>query len=69
MRGIDNLISRIDRRLLALAKGVWHNLQIGAPAHNLTAYDHNSSPAKIIQLKHALRRPRRAREAPRSSWR
>jgi hypothetical protein len=50
MRGIDSRISRIDRRLLALAACVWHNLQIGAPAHNPAAYDHISSPASIIQL-------------------
>ena len=39
-RQIDSLISRIGRRLLALAACVWHNLRIGAPARNLTAYDH-----------------------------
>lgn len=41
-RQIDSLISRIGRRLLALAACVWHNLKIGAPARNLTAYDHIS---------------------------
>ena len=41
-RQIDSLISRVGRRLLALAACVWHNLRIGAPARNLTAYDHVS---------------------------
>lgn len=39
-RQIDSLISRVGRRLLALAACIWHNLKIGAPARNLTAYDH-----------------------------
>lgn len=39
-RTMDALISRIGRRLLALAAAVWHNLQLGKPARNLTAYDH-----------------------------
>lgn len=41
-RQIDSLVSRIGRRLLALAAAVWHNMRIGAPARNLTAYDHVS---------------------------
>jgi len=41
-RQIDSLISRIGRRLLALAAAIWHNQQIGAPSRNLTAYDHVS---------------------------
>lgn len=41
-RQLDSLISRVGRRLLALAACVWHNLRIGAPARNLTAYDHVS---------------------------
>lgn len=47
-RQLESLISRIGRRLLALAACVWHNLRIGAPARNLTAYDHVSQPASII---------------------
>jgi hypothetical protein len=39
-RSMDALISRIGRRLLALATCIWHNQRIGAPARNLTAYDH-----------------------------
>lgn len=41
-RQIDSLISRVGRRLLALAAAIWHNMRIGAPARNLTAYDHVS---------------------------
>lgn len=41
-RQLDSLISRIGRRLLALAACIWHNLRIGAPSRNLTAYDHVS---------------------------
>jgi hypothetical protein len=41
-RQIDSLISRVGRRLLALAACIWHNQRIGAPARNLTAYDHVS---------------------------
>jgi hypothetical protein len=39
-RTISALISRVARRILALATAVWHNLRIGAPPRNLTAYDH-----------------------------
>ena len=39
-RQMDSLISRIGRRLLALAAAVWHNLSIGNTSRNLTAYDH-----------------------------
>jgi len=37
---MPGLISRIAQRLLALAAGLWHNWNIGAPGRNLTAYDH-----------------------------
>ena len=40
-RQMDSLISRIARRMLALATAVWHNMKIGAPPRNLTAYDHS----------------------------
>lgn len=39
-RRLDSLISRVGRRLLALAACIWHNLKHGLPARNLTAYDH-----------------------------
>jgi len=39
-RTMDALISRIGRRLLALATAVWQNLQLGTPPRNLVPYDH-----------------------------
>ncbi len=39
-RSIDGLISRIARRLLALAASVWHNIQAGNTSRSLIAYDH-----------------------------
>ena len=39
-RQLDSLISRIGRRLLALATAVWHNMNIGNTSRSLIAYDH-----------------------------
>lgn len=39
-RTMPGLQTRIAQRLLALAAGLWHNWQIGAPGRHLTAYDH-----------------------------
>ncbi len=37
---MDGLITRVAGRLLALATGIWHNLNGGDPGRHLTAYDH-----------------------------
>ena len=39
-RTLAGLVSRIARRLLALAAAIWHNAQSGQPGRHLTAYDH-----------------------------
>lgn len=39
-RTLAGLISRIARRLLALAAAILHNWQLGNPGRKLTAYDH-----------------------------
>jgi hypothetical protein len=39
-RTIDGLISRIARRLLALATAIWHDLHTGNTSRSLVAYDH-----------------------------
>ena len=39
-RTLSGLISRIARRLLALAATLLHNSQLGTPGRKLTAYDH-----------------------------
>lgn len=39
-RQLDSLVSRIGRRLLALATAVWHNMNIGNTSRSLIAYDH-----------------------------
>jgi len=39
-RQLDSLVSRIGRRLLALAAAVWHNMNIGNTSRSLIAYDH-----------------------------
>jgi hypothetical protein len=39
-RTLTGLISRIGRRLLALAACLWHNWLLGTPGRSLIAYDH-----------------------------
>ena len=39
-RTLTGLVSRIARRLLALAACLWHNWQLGNPSRSLIAYDH-----------------------------
>jgi hypothetical protein len=39
-RTLAGLVSRIARRLLALAAAILHNWSIGEPGRSLVAYDH-----------------------------
>ena len=39
-RSLAGLVSRIARRLLALAACIWHNWMLGTPGRSLVAYDH-----------------------------
>jgi hypothetical protein len=39
-RTLEGVWARVCQRVLALAAGVWHNWQIGAPGRSFTAYDH-----------------------------